>query len=93
VSSKRRPPSRSHGAFPSLTCRCWRHVHVGDRNYGVAEIVIGGFVLALVTSLPNAVAAVYQAPRGRGAAALSTALKSNSINVTAGLCSRPRSSA
>jgi Ca2+/Na+ antiporter len=42
-------------------------------------------VLAAVTSLPNAVAAVYLARRGRGAAALSTALNSNAINVTAGL--------
>ncbi len=38
-----------------------------------------------MTSLPNAVAAVYLARRGRGAAALSTALNSNAINVTAGL--------
>jgi cation:H+ antiporter len=54
-------------------------------HYGVAEIVIGGLVLAAVTSLPNAVAAVYLAQKGRGAAALSTALNSNAINVTAGL--------
>jgi len=54
-------------------------------RYGIAEIVIGGLVLAAVTSLPNAVAAVYLARRGRGAAAFSTALNSNAINVTAGL--------
>jgi cation:H+ antiporter len=54
-------------------------------RYGVAEIVTGGLVLAAVTSLPNAVAAVYLARRGRGAAALSTALNSNAINVAAGL--------
>jgi cation:H+ antiporter len=54
-------------------------------RYGIAEIVVGGLVLAAVTSLPNAVAAVYFARRGRGAAALSTALNSNAINVTAGL--------
>ena len=54
-------------------------------RYGIAEIVVGGLVLAAVTSLPNAVAAVYLARRGRGAAALSTALNSNAINVTAGL--------
>jgi cation:H+ antiporter len=54
-------------------------------RYGVAEIVVGGLVLAAVTSLPNAIAAVYFARRGRGAAALSTALNSNAINVTAGL--------
>ena len=52
---------------------------------GVPQIVTGGLVLAAVTSLPNAVAAVYLAARGRGAAALSTALSSNTLNVLAGL--------
>jgi cation:H+ antiporter len=54
-------------------------------HFGITQIVIGGLVLAAVTSLPNAVAAVYLARRGRGAAALSTALNSNAINVTIGL--------
>jgi cation:H+ antiporter len=55
------------------------------RRYAVPEIVVGGLVLAAVTSLPNAVAAVYLAARGRGAATLSTALNSNTLNVVAGL--------
>ena len=54
-------------------------------RYGIADIVVGALVLAAVTSLPNAVAAVYLARRGRGAATFSTALNSNAINVTAGL--------
>jgi cation:H+ antiporter len=54
-------------------------------RFAVPEIVVGGLVLAAVTSLPNAVAAVYLAARGRGAATLSTALNSNSLNVAAGL--------
>jgi cation:H+ antiporter len=54
-------------------------------RYGVADVVTGGLVLAVVTSLPNAVTAVYLARRGRGAAVLSTALNSNAINVAAGL--------
>ena len=54
-------------------------------RYGVADIVTGGLVLAVVTSLPNAVAAVYLARRGRGAAVLSIALNSNAINVVVGL--------
>ena len=54
-------------------------------SLGVPEIVTGGLVLAAVTSLPNAVAAVYLASRGRGAATLSTALNSNTLNVIAGL--------
>ena len=54
-------------------------------HFGVPQIVTGGVVLAAVTSLPNAVAAVYLAARGRGAAMLSTTLNSNALNVAAGL--------
>ncbi len=54
-------------------------------HFGVPQIITGGVVLAGVTSLPNAVAAVYLAARGRGAAMLSTTLNSNTLNVTAGL--------
>ena len=54
-------------------------------RFAIPEIVIGGLVLAAVTSLPNSVAAVYLAARGRGAATLSTALNSNTINVAIGL--------
>ena len=57
---------------------------LGERHQ-VAEIVIGGLVLAGVTSLPNAVSALYLAVRGRGAATLSIALNSNALNVTIGL--------
>jgi len=59
-------------------------VSLGRRN-GVPEIIVGGLVLAAVTSLPNAVAAIYLAARGRGHATLSTALNSNTINVVVGL--------
>ncbi|MGH3221219.1 MAG: hypothetical protein ACRDPY_21430, partial [Streptosporangiaceae bacterium] len=62
-----------------------RAASVLGSRYAVPEIVIGGLVLAAVTSLPNAVAAVYLAARGRGAATLSTALNSNTLNVAAGL--------
>lgn len=51
----------------------------------LAPIVTGGIVLAAVTSLPNAVAAVYLARRGRGAAVLSEAMNSNALNVAVGL--------
>jgi cation:H+ antiporter len=50
----------------------------------VPEIVVGAIVLAAVTSLPNAVAAVYLARQGRGTAVLSTALNSNALNVVLG---------
>jgi cation:H+ antiporter len=53
-------------------------------RFGVADIVTGGLVLAVVTSLPNAVSAVYLAVRGRGTAVLSTALNSNALNIAAG---------
>ena len=62
-----------------------RSASVLGGRYAVPEIVVGGLVLAAVTSLPNAVAAVYLAARGRGAATLSTALNSNTLNVVAGL--------
>ncbi|HEV3328468.1 MAG TPA: hypothetical protein VGZ33_03660 [Acidimicrobiales bacterium] len=54
-------------------------------HFSIPPIVIGGVVLAAVTSLPNAVAAIYLAAKGRGAAMLSTALNSNSLNVVVGL--------
>jgi len=54
-------------------------------RHGIPEIVVGGLILAAATSLPNAVAAVYLARRGRGAATLSTAMNSNALNVAAGL--------
>jgi cation:H+ antiporter len=59
-------------------------IRLGDR-FSIPPIIIGGVVLAAVTSLPNSVAAVYLAARGRGAAMLSTTLNSNALNVTAGL--------
>ena len=55
------------------------------QHFHIADAVIGGVVLAAVTSLPNAVAAVHLARLGRGAAAFSTALNSNSFNVLGGL--------
>ena len=54
-------------------------------HFSIPPIIIGGVVLAAVTSLPNSVAAVYLAARGRGAAMLSTTLNSNALNVIAGL--------
>ncbi|MBO0730888.1 MAG: hypothetical protein J2P57_16655 [Acidimicrobiaceae bacterium] len=54
------------------------------QRFSVPDIVVGTILLAAVTSLPNAVAGVYLARRGRGAASLSTTLNSNAINITAG---------
>lgn len=57
---------------------------LGSRH-AVPGIIIGALVLAVVTSLPNAVAAIYLSVRGRGAAVLSTGLNSNLFNILAGL--------
>jgi cation:H+ antiporter len=54
-------------------------------RHAVPQILTGALILAAVTSLPNAVAAIYLARRGRGAATLSTALNSNALNVVIGL--------
>lgn len=55
------------------------------RHWEIAPILVGGLVFAAVTSLPNAVAGIYLAARGRGAATLSTALNSNLLNCVGGL--------
>lgn len=54
-------------------------------RWSLPGILVGGVVLAAVTSIPNAVAAVYLALCRRGAAVLSTALNSNTLNAVAGL--------
>ncbi len=54
-------------------------------HFGLTGLVVGGVVLAAVTSLPNAVGAVHLARRARAAAVLSEALNSNMLNVVAGL--------
>lgn len=54
-------------------------------HFDVSGVIVGGIVLAAVTSLPNAVAAIYWAKRGRAVAMLSTALNSNALNVAIGL--------
>lgn len=62
----------------------WSGARLGAR-YAVPGIVTGALVLAAVTSLPNAVSAIYLARRGRASATLSVALNSNTLNVLAGL--------
>ncbi len=54
-------------------------------HFSIAPLVVGGVVLAAVTSLPNAVGAVFLASHGRGAAVLSEAMNSNMLNVLVGL--------
>ncbi len=54
-------------------------------RWAVPGVITGAIVLAAVTSMPNAVAAVFLARRGRAAATLSEAFNSNTLNVLAGL--------
>jgi len=62
------------------------HAAVGlGTRAGLSELVVGGVVLAALTSLPNAVGAVYLATRARGPAVLSEAMNSNMLNVVVGL--------
>ena len=58
---------------------------VGGSALGVPQVVLGGVVLAAVTSLPNAVAAVHLGRGGKGAAMLSVAMNSNTLNIVGGL--------
>lgn len=54
--------------------------------WDVNHTVIGMFVLAALTSLPNVVSAVQLAREGRGAAVVSESLNSNTLNILAGIC-------
>ena len=63
------------------------------KRFDLPSLVVGGIILAAVTSLPNAVGAVYLAARGRGAAVLSEAMNSNMLNVLVGLLLPASSSA
>lgn len=63
-------------------------VHAAEdlgRRWGVSDVVVGTLVLAALTSLPNLLTAVRLALRGRGAATVSEAFNSNSLNVVAGV--------
>jgi cation:H+ antiporter len=57
---------------------------LGDA-WGVSDVIVGTLVLAALTSLPNALTAVRLALRGRGAATVSEAFNSNTLNVLAGI--------
>ncbi len=58
-------------------------VSLGHR-FQIAPAIVGGVVLAAVTSIPNAVAALYLARRRRPAALLAEASNSNTLNVVFG---------
>jgi cation:H+ antiporter len=53
---------------------------------GIPHRIVGTLILAGLTGLPNAIAALRLARRGRGSAVVSEALNSNTINVAVGIC-------
>lgn len=53
-------------------------------NFGVPDAVLGTLVLATLTGIPNAVAAIRLAVQGRGSAVVSETFNSNSLNLIAG---------
>jgi Ca2+/Na+ antiporter len=55
------------------------------RAHHVPDLVTGTLVLAALTSLPNAYAAVHLARLGRGAALMSEAMNSNTLNLLGGI--------
>ncbi|MEO7037711.1 MAG: hypothetical protein ABI548_27355 [Polyangiaceae bacterium] len=61
-----------------------RATTLGDR-WHVPGAVLGALVLATLTGIPNLVASVSLARRGRGTAVVSEALNSNSLNLIFGL--------
>ncbi len=55
-------------------------------RWGLSHMVVGYFVLAIVTSIPNVIVAVRLALDGRGVAVVSETLNSNTFNVIGGIC-------
>jgi cation:H+ antiporter len=55
------------------------------KHWDISEAVVGLFVLAVVTSLPNAFTAVRLGLAGRGEALVTETFASNTINLTAGV--------
>lgn len=57
---------------------------LGDR-WGISQILIGTVVLAGLTGLPNVLASVRLARRGRGSAVVSESFNSNTVNLLVGV--------
>lgn len=51
------------------------------KHWNIPHVVLGTFILATLTSIPNLLASVRLSLQGRGAAAVSESLNSNSFNV------------
>jgi cation:H+ antiporter len=56
------------------------------RRWGLSQLLVGTVVLAVLTSLPNLLAAVRLARLDRPVAVVSVAMNSNTLNLVGGLC-------
>ena len=54
------------------------------RQWGLDQVVVGTFVVATLTGIPNLIAALRLAMKGRGAALSSESFNSNSLNLLVG---------
>jgi cation:H+ antiporter len=55
-------------------------------RWSISHAVVGYLVLAILTSVPNVVAAIRLADEGRGVAVVSESLNSNTLNIIGGIC-------
>lgn len=73
------------GVVGGATAMVYTAQSLGDR-WNISDVVIGTIVLAALTGIPNALAAIRLALHGRGAACVSESLNSNNANILVGLC-------
>lgn len=73
------------GVVGGATAMVYAAQSLADR-WDVSDVVVGTIVLAALTGLPNVLAAIRLARRGRGAACVSESLNSNNANIVIGLC-------
>lgn len=55
------------------------------KHFGISDIIIGTIVLAALTGVPNAIAAIRLAHKQQGAAVISEAFNSNTLNIAVGI--------
>ncbi len=55
-------------------------------RFSLPHVTVGMLVIAALTGIPNAIAGVRLALRGRGAAVVTESFNSNTLNIVAGIC-------
>lgn len=61
------------------------HCAGGAEGWNLPRALVGGVILASLTSIPNAYTAVHLAHRERGTAVVSATVNSNTLNLVVGL--------